>query len=366
MSAYQGRSPQGENMLRVIHFDHPRWTPVLVGFLPSVYTKYGQERMDALKLAHPRLFPKHQPGETVRAQDLYVSGKTTDCWGCVWDNLHEGMVGQVVGHPLADWAHWDAWLARRPDPLKDGLLGPRDWNEIQAQIDLKKRLGHFAPDHVLAHGFHYMLLCDLRRFENFMLDMATDEPLLHKLIGVLMDYSAGTVRRLLDAGTEFLGLAEDLGMQDRLPMSLEGWRKFIKPGYECTAGQARDRGLPVFLHSDGHILPIIGDLIETGIRVLNPQIRANGLAGLRDVARGKVTICIDLDRQLFPFASPAELYDHVLTVHDTLSMPEGGLILNIEIGEDVPLENMDAIFSAAEEVCRLPDPETTGGAPIGF
>lgn len=366
MSAYQGRSPQGENMLRTIHFDHPQWTPVLAGFLPAVYAKYGQARMDEMKAAHPRLFPNHTPGGAVIVQDLYVSGRTADCWGCVWDNLHEGMVGQVVEHPLADWAHWDAWYAKRPDPRTDGLLGPRDWPAIRENIEAKKRLGHFSPDHILAHGFHYMLLCDLRRFENFMLDAATGEPMLHKLIDVLMEYNAASVRMLLEEGTEFLGLAEDLGMQDRLPMSLDLWRRFIKPGYACTAGQARDRGLPVFLHCDGHILPIIDDLIETGIRVLNPQIRANGLAGLRDTAKGKVTICIDLDRQLFPFASPEALREHVRTIHDTLSMPEGGLILNIEIGEDVSLDGMHAIFGAAEEVCRLPDPETTNRASIGF
>ena len=108
MSDYSGRSRQGENMLRVIHFDHPEWTPVLVGFLPAAYTKYG-EKLDDIRLAHPRLFPTFKPGQPMTAQDLYVAGKTTDCWGCVWDNLHEGMVGQVVGHPLADWKDFEGW-----------------------------------------------------------------------------------------------------------------------------------------------------------------------------------------------------------------------------------------------------------------
>lgn len=365
MRDYSGRNHQGENMLRVIHFDHPEWTPVLVGFLPAAYTKYG-EKLDDVRLAHPRLFPTFKPGQPMTAQDLYVAGKTTDCWGCVWDNLHEGMVGQVVGHPLADWKDFEGWKARRPDPLKDGLLGPRNWDAYARHIQEKKRLGHFSPDHMLAHGFHYMLLCDLCGFTQVLMDMAMDEPKLHELVSVLMEYNAGTVRKQLELGTEFLGLAEDLGMQDRLPVSLDLWRKFVKPGYECTAGQARDRDIPVFLHSDGCILSIIPDLIETGIRVLNPQIRANGLQGLKDVAKGRLTICVDLDRQLFPFASPGELREHIRTVHETLSMPEGGLILNIEIGQDVPLESMDAIFSEVETVCNLPDPETTGWVSIGF
>ena len=39
-------------------------------------------------------------------------------------------------------------------------------------------------------------------------------------------------------------------------------------------------GIAVYMHTDGHIVPIIRDLIECGVNVLNPQIRANGLENL--------------------------------------------------------------------------------------
>ena len=39
----------------------------------------------------------------------------------------------------------------------------------------------------------------------------------------------------------------------------------------------RDRGVPIHLHSDGHILEIIPDLIDCGVNVINPQVRANGI-----------------------------------------------------------------------------------------
>ena len=96
--------------------------------------------------------------------------------------------------------------------------------------------------------------------------------------------------------------------------------------------------------------------LEVGVRILNPQFRANGLEGLVRVARGRVAINQDLDRQLFPFASPAQLEDHVAETHAALSLPEGGLMLLAEIGQDVPLANVDAIWGAMDKVCRLPDP----------
>jgi uroporphyrinogen decarboxylase len=88
--------------------------------------------------------------------------------------------------------------------------------------------------------------------------------------------------------------------------------------------------------------------------VLNPQIRANGLEGLREVARGKVAINQDLDRQLFPFATPSQVEDHIGEVFEGLYLKEGGLMLLAEVGPEVPLENVDAICRAFEDLCRLP------------
>jgi hypothetical protein len=122
-------------------------------------------------------------------------------------------------------------------------------------------------------------------------------------------------------------------------------------------GPCRDRGIPVYLHSDGNILEIIPDLIEVGVRILNPQIRANGLQGLREVALGKVCLNQDLDRQLFPFATPGEIEDHIGEVFEGLYRPEGGLMLIAECGPDVPLENVEAICRSFEKLCRLPEPE---------
>jgi hypothetical protein len=351
-STYNGRSRQGENMLRVLHFDHPEWTPVLIGFLPACRVRYGSA-LDEVILSHPRVFPNYTPPATPPVLNgLMAGGRIRDCWGCVWENLHPGIIGQVVGHPLADWAAFDSWTP--PNPMTEALLGPRNWEAVAAAIRHRRERGDFAPIGVLEHGFHYLRLIDLRGFENIMLDMATDEPRLQRLVEIVIDYNHRATQECLDLGAEFYTLAEDLGNQHSLPISLEMFRRYVKPGYEATAGLARDRGVPVFLHSDGHILPLIDDLIEVGVRMLNPQVGANGLEGLREKARGRIAICLDLDRQLFPFAAPAELRAHVREAHDALALPEGGLLF------------IHALCEELEDVCRLPDPEPGHPVSIGF
>lgn len=202
----------------------------------------------------------------------------------------------------------------------------------------------------------FMRLYYLRGFENLMVDMATDEPRLRELIRVVENYNVAVIARYIEAGIEYFRTGEDLGMQTALPVSPAMWRKFVKPSYEAMFGQCRDRGIPVYLHSDGHILEIIPDLIETGVTVLNPQIRSNGLEGLRECAKGKVALKQDLDRQLFPFATPSQVEDHIGGVFEGLYEREGGLMMYAEIEPDVSLENVERICTVLEKLCGLPDP----------
>ena len=355
------RNRSTANYIKAMNFDHPEWTPCQVGFLPAAWMHH-REALEELVLSHPRLFPGYRKGQTDFDQKtmwhpLYELGRHTDCWGTGWNNIARGFDSMVETEPLADWSNFEAWKKRLPDPMKDAEFGPRQpWEEVAAGMEAARQRGDLAWGSGLMHGFFFMRLYYLRGFENLMVDFAADDPRLHELAAIVTGYNAAVVRRYLDLGAEMCGLAEDLGMQTSLPVSPGMWRRYVKPAYEATAGQCRDRGVPVFLHSDGHILEIIDDLIETGVRVLNPQIRANGLDGLRRYAKGKVCLSQDLDRQLFPFATPSQIEDHIGEVFEGLYDPRGGLMLQAECGPEVPLANIDAICRAMERLCNPPDP----------
>ncbi len=361
MVPYTGRNPRTETYLRAMQFDRPAWTPAVVSLMPATWMKY-REDLEALVLAHPKLFPKYRKGSKdfdAVPDPAHEPGRATDAWGCVWENAERGLAGMVVGHPLADWDALEAYTP--PDPLTQDLWRPRPpWDEVRASLEAAKARGDLAVGSGLAHGFFYMTLYYLRGFEAFMLDLAREDPRLARLIEMVEHYDVTVVRQYLDLGAERIGLGEDLGLQRSLPISPAAWRRWIKPSYERILGPCRDRGVPVRLHSDGHILPIIPDLVEVGVRVLNPQVRANGLEGLAEVARGKVCLDLDLDRQLFPFATPSELEDHIGEAHEALALPEGGLMMVAEAEPDLSLETIDVICSALERVCRLPEPGPGG------
>ena len=354
MIDYRGRNRRAVNYLKTIQFDYPEWTICSVGLMPATWMKYGGD-LEELVLAHPRIFPGYEKGSKpldVVDNPLYDTGQHTDCWGVVWENIERGLDSIVVRHPLQDWSALDDYVP--PDPLKDDMFGPRDWEKIQRAFDNAKRGGGLARAGGLPHGFMYMKLFYLRGFENLMMDLAANDPRLRGLIQMVEDYNTVVIRKCLAVGAEVMAFGDDLGTQGSLPMSPAMWRRFIKPSYERMFSLCREADVPIYLHSDGHILEIIPDLIEVGVSALNPQFRANGLAGLKEIAKGKVALNLDLDRQLFPFATPSRIEDHIGEAFDALHMPEGGLMLYAECEPDVPLENIDAICCAFERICNPP------------
>jgi hypothetical protein len=58
---------------------------------------------------------------------------------------------------------------------------------------------------------------------------------------------------------------------------------------------------------------------------------------------------LDLDRQLFPFCTPAEIDRHVREAVEALGSPQGGLWLHAEVDDGVPLENIEALCLALEK-----------------
>lgn len=314
-----------EDRYKALRFEYPAYIPVRASILPAAWMKY-REALDDLVAQHPVLFAQHdeQPRDYDAIHTVtYRQGKHVDAWGCVWENIKSGMDAMVTGHPVP--TRTDVHTLEVPE-----------------------------EDIGFPHGFMYLRLQDLRGFEELMIDFAKEPPELQRLIDKVLSYNLRQAHLRLAAlkaqgvSEAIVGFGDDLGVQQRLPISPKQWRKYLKPCYAVIYQPFREAGYEVYMHSDGHIYEIIPDLVECGVTVINPQVRANGLDNLAATCKGKVCVDLDLDRQLFPFATPQQIDDHIREAVDVLGSPEGGLWLLAEIGEDVPLRNIEAIFSALE------------------
>ena len=91
------------------------------------------------------------------------------------------------------------------------------------------------------------------------------------------------------------------------------------------------------------------DIIELGVDVINCQASVMDLNELKRYS-GEIAFRTDIDRQkVLPFVSPHEVKGYVSSLFHNLGTPDGGIIACGEISEDVPLENIKAMYEAFTE-----------------
>ena len=241
----------------------------------------------------------------------------------MWENEIDGAEAIVKGHPLK--TEEDVLNLKIPD-CRSGRL---------------------------PHGFMYLRLLDLCGFENAMMYFAEEGEVLQTLIDRVLEYNLYQIAAVLPRMAEMIFFGDDLGMQKGLAIGAERWRKYLGPCYRKMYGliKAYKPSQLIYMHTDGCIHEIMPDLVACGVDMINPQYRANGLDNLVRVCRKEqiIPINLDLDRQLFPFATRSELFDHVGACTEALYLPEGGLGFNVELDHGVPLENMATVLDAVEK-----------------
>lgn len=71
----------------------------------------------------------------------------------------------------------------------------------------------------------------LRRFEDVLMDLATDSPEINRLADLITDYQLHTIHYLLARGVDAIQFGDDYETQSGLMMSLSTWRRFLRPRY---------------------------------------------------------------------------------------------------------------------------------------
>lgn len=345
-----------ENYLRAVEFRDPEWIPCNVSFDPILWYTH-REKLEEIVLKYPSIFGKYEKGN-IDLDEFGVRRRgnmITDEWGCVWRFLVNGNQGQVIKHPLEEWVALKTYWP--PDPISLNILPaegmppyPNSFDEAERAVDQAKKEGRLAIGSC-SHGFMFQRLYYLRGFRNLMMDFITEPPQLSSLIEMVSECNMKVVRRWLDVGVDVLHFGDDLGAQDKLTISPKAFRKYIISTYSKLFGVAREQGVHVFFHSDGHVIEIAEDLVRVGVSILNLQDLVNGIDRIEKVLKGKVCIDLDIDRQrILPFGRPQDVRKHVKRVVSRMNSPKGGLMIQVYPCSPTPLENIEALCQALEEV----------------
>jgi uroporphyrinogen decarboxylase len=160
---------------------------------------------------------------------------------------------------------------------------------------------------------------------------------------------------------DIIKIGDDLGTQESLLMSPDMYRRILKPIHADYIRFIRERTrAKVFFHTDGDVFPLIDDLVEIGIDILNPiQTSAGKMADLGALkARwgDRLTFCGGVDtHRILPAGTPEEVRSEVRRVIEILG-PDGGYMVSSvhTVMDDVPAGNILAMVDAVDEFGRSP------------
>jgi len=341
-----------ENLLRVVHFERPDYIPMTFHINDACWSYYPSDALQDLMESHPFLFPDFQrrPGPVVPDYPPYArAGEPyTDPWGCVWETPMSGLMGAVVKHPLESWDDLKSYCP--PDPDQTTHWGPINW-KVQAENVGPAISQTCIPNGEIGHNHTWLKLIDMRGYQNVLVDMMDGEPRLFQVLDMLETFNAGLVRNYIQyANAEWMGFAEDLGMQHGPMLSPQNFREYIQPSYRRLMKMAHEAGCIVHVHADGDLRVLMDELLDCGVDVINLQDLVNGLDWIADHLAGKICIDLDIDRQsITPYGTPAQVDALVRQAVEKLGSQQGGLMMIYGLYPGVPLENAWALMDAMEK-----------------
>ncbi len=209
-----------------------------------------------------------------------------------------------------------------------------------------------------------MSALQMRGYEQFFMDMVLDV----EFADALLDRITWTLKemwtRYLNEVGPYVQLAyvtDDLGTQTSLLMSPTLFRQRIKPKMKELHDHIKSLAdVKLMMHTDGAVLPIIDDLIDINVDILNPvQTSTQGMGdtlALKEKFGDRLCFHGAIDvQQMLPNASPEELRWEVAKRIQDLGRHGGYIIAPCHnIGHDIAPENVVALFDLARELGRYP------------
>jgi len=330
-----------ERVLRCLESAKPDRAPRDLWMLPGAILHHGQSAIDAFRKRWPTDFVQCSAGKPrpLRSQgDPYKPGRSTDEWGCVFENLVAGVHGEVKQPLIDDWSKLSD--LRPPTELLD--------IDIEAANAFCRTTDKFIFASGWARPFERIQF--LRGSENTLMDLAEQPPEFFELLKIVHGFYLEQYQRWASTGVDALVMMDDWGSQRSLLISPDTWRRIFKPIYAQYVQVAHSAGKKFFMHSDGCIIDIYQDLVEIGVDAINSQLFCMDIEEIGRRCRGRITFWGEIDRQhILPHGTQAQVKAAVKRVYDNL-WQDGGAIAQFELSSGMPLENTETVYRTWDEL----------------
>ncbi|MDD5017707.1 MAG: uroporphyrinogen decarboxylase family protein, partial [Eubacteriales bacterium] len=269
-----------ERFLAVLNNQKPDRIPVVATFTPQVADifaeKFGlsnkaEDSFMADRISYTDILLKLGndavlvgAGRAKNCSTKKIEGnRKIDEWGFIIET--HGYYGEIISRPLSKVMNIDDLNKYNiPDPLADGRYD-------SALMNIDKHKNDYGIIGELEACLFELSWC-LVGLEKFIIDMAIGEEYIQVLLDRVLEFSTTCGKELIKLGCDMIWTGDDFGTQQGLLISPELWRENFKPRMKKMYDEFKilNPNIKIAYHSCGSIQPIIGDLIEIGLDVLNP------------------------------------------------------------------------------------------------
>lgn len=265
-----------------------------------------------------------------------------------------GLYYDMIEHPLAGMETLEEIKEYKwPDPKNDRTIeGIKE--EAKKLFDENKYAivgdmvdtGVFEPSHYL------------RGFENFLMDLMINKDIAHYILRKMLEFQKARYDMFLSEVGKYLDIVfvgDDLASTESTLMSPEIYREMVKPYQKEYFSYIKKRtNAKLMYHSCGNVSPLIEDLIEIGVDILNPiQVNAKGMDTKELKRKFGDRICfwgaIDTNCVL-PKGTVQDVENEVKRRVADLG-PQGYVLTAVhDIQADVPPQNIVTMFKTAKGI----------------
>jgi uroporphyrinogen decarboxylase len=266
-----------------------------------------------------------------------------DEWGIEW--TRQGEFNQIHAYPLATASIREINAYHFPDDKIDHLLS-------FMQPLVQERQDYFIGCDISPNIFE--MYWRLRGLERAMYDLLEKNDSTRQLLNKCSEFSLTLAEKAMQRyDLDWIWLGDDAGSQANMLISPQMWRELVKPQLKPIIDLIRSNNMTVAFHSCGAIRPIIADLVEIGIDVLNPvQSNCPGMdpLELKKEYGAHIAFMGGVDTQgLLPNGNAAEVFRATSDLIKGMTGDGGGYILAAShtVPPETPDENIFAMYDAA-------------------
>ena len=195
-------------------------------------------------------------------------------------------------------------------------------------------------------------------FENFSLNLYENPTLIKKMYDRIGGIQCQVLRKIVqmkNIGAFWYG--DDLAYTEGLMVAPEIYREYLFPWLEELFSIAKECGLPVIMHSDGDVSPLIDDLIGMGLNALHPiEPKAMDITELKQKYRDRLCLFGNIDLAgVLTRGRPQDVTGEVKERIEILAPGGGyGVGSSNSVAYYVPIENYKAMLQAAFDYGEYP------------